>query len=207
MKQMIKSLTPPLFLSAYQGVRKLFRNEGEKRRDATVPPPPGVKQEYVKSYAARFGIASFVETGTYLGDMVNAVRKNFSEVYSIELSDDLYERVRHYFNDEKQVNFLHGDSGRLIAELTAKIDRPCLFWLDAHYSGGMTAQGDVDTPIMAELKHILQRKFADVILIDDARCFIGQDQYPTIEYVRDYVTKARPEYKVSVQDDIIFIHS
>lgn len=206
MKQVIKSLIPPLFLSFYQVIRKLLRNERERRRDATVPPQPRVKQGYVKDYAARFGLSVFVETGTYLGDMVNAVRKIFTEIYSVELSKELHERALQYFSDDKHITLLQGDSGKLIADLAVKIEKPCLFWLDAHYSGGLTAQGDVDTPIMAELQHILRRKYSDVILIDDARCFIGQDQYPTVEHVQEYVAKARPEYKVFVKDDIIFIH-
>lgn len=202
----IKDFVPPILLGPIRAFRRMFFSEAKKRRDATVPPAPKVKQDHVKDYAKRYDMHVFVETGTYLGEMVNAVRKTFKVIYSVELSKELHERAKQWFTDHEHIHLLQGDSGKVIAELTKKIDSPCLFWLDAHYSGGITARGDMDTPIVAELENIFSRPYKDVILIDDARCFIGEDQYPTIEFVESYTKEKRPEYKVSVKDDIIFIH-
>jgi hypothetical protein len=58
-------------------------------RGKTAPPPHVIKQRAIKSYARRFGLSVFVETGTYLGDMVEAVRPHFKKIYSIELSEEL----------------------------------------------------------------------------------------------------------------------
>lgn len=202
----IKDFIPPILLGPARAMRRAFFSDAKKKRDATIPPPPKVKQDYVKQYAEKFGMRVFVETGTYLGDMVNAVRKTFGVVYTIELSKDLHERATQWFSDYGHIHLLQGDSGTVIKDLCLKIDSPCLFWLDAHYSGGITAQGDIDTPIIAELESIFRRPYKDVILIDDARCFIGEDQYPTIEFVENFVGQKRPGYKVYVKDDIIFIH-
>jgi len=206
MKVTLKDFVPPVMLGPIRSVRRLFYGAARKKRDAIVPPGPKVKQEYVKEYGKCFGMRTFVETGTYLGDMVNAVKKDFSTIYSIELSKELHERALQWFSDYEHVHLIQGDSGRRIKELTEKIGEPCLFWLDAHYSGGITAQGVVDTPIMEELSAILARRYKDVILIDDARCFIGADQYPTVEAVQNLVMAARPGYAVYLKDDIIFIH-
>lgn len=202
----LKDFVPPILLGAIRVFRRVFFSEAKKRRDAIIPPSPKVKQGHVIDYARRYDLHVFVETGTYLGEMVNAVKKIFKVIYSVELSNELHERAMQWFTDYEHIHLLQGDSGKVIAELTRKIDSPCLFWLDAHYSGGITARGDIDTPIIAELENIFSRPYKDVILIDDARCFIGEDQYPTIEFVESYVKEKRPEYKVSMKDDIIFIH-
>ena len=47
-----------------------------------------------------------------------------------------------------------------------------LFWLDAHYSGGDTAKGQSNTPVMSELEAILAySRRNDIILVDDLRYF------------------------------------
>ena len=55
--------------------------------DKTMPPPQVIKQRIVKQYQSRYSLNVFVETGTYLGDMVDAMKSRFREIYSVELSD------------------------------------------------------------------------------------------------------------------------
>ena len=55
----------------------------------------------------------------------------------------------------KNVELLHGDSGTELGNVMNKINQPALFWLDGHYSAGVTAKGDKDTPIYEELVCIL----------------------------------------------------
>ena len=99
-----------------------------------------------------------------------------------------------------------GDSSRVLSEVLPRITEPCLFWLDAHHSGGVTARGPVDTPIMAELQLIFDARIPRaVILIDDARCFVGENDYPTLDALRQFVLENRPTWAVEVQDDIIRI--
>ena len=87
------------------------------------------------------------------------------------------------------------------------MNEPCLFWLDGHYSEGITAKGQLNTPILAELNHILNHSIKDhVILIDDARCFNGLDDYPTIDELKKIIVDKKPALQFSVADDIIRIH-
>jgi hypothetical protein len=82
-----------------------------------------------------------------------------------------------------------------------------LFWLDGHYSGGITAKGPLDTPIVKELDSILNHSVTGhVILIDDARCFVGENDYPTIDELREILHTERPRWVFEVKDDIIRIH-
>jgi hypothetical protein len=45
-----------------------------------------------------------------------------------------------------------------------------------------------------------------VILIDDARCFTGENDYPTLDELKSFVAERKPNHKFSVEHDIIRIH-
>ena len=172
------------------------------------PPPHAIKQKNIRDYRERFGLEVLVETGTFKGDMIQAMRKDFRKLFSIELADHFYKAAVERFRRDSSIQILHGDSGKVMSELVPKLDGPALFWLDGHYSAGNTARGDKDTPVMEELGHIFAR--ADlrcVILIDDARCFEGKSEqsYPTMEEVCAFVASHRPDWKVEVDTDCIRI--
>jgi len=102
---------------------------------------------------------------------------------------------------------INGDSGEKIQSLLTEINEPCVFWLDGHYSGGITAKAEIDTPIMAELDAIFNHKILNhVILIDDARLFIGENDYPTINALTLYVKNKDKSKTISVENDIIIIN-
>ncbi|MFC1811226.1 hypothetical protein ACFL03_00880 [Thermodesulfobacteriota bacterium] len=172
-----------------------------------IPAPHIVKQMVVKEYAARYGTPVFIETGTYLGEMVFAVKDVFNKVISIELSTELYEKAVNKFSKYKHISILHGDSSKLLPHILNKIDEPCLFWFDAHYSEGITARGEKETPIKEEINHISKHSVEDpVILIDDARLFTGKNDYPTLEELNDQILSRYHNFIVEVKDDIILAH-
>ncbi len=178
-----------------------------KRRGKPVPPPPFVKQIAVEHYAKKFSLDTLVETGTYLGDMVEASKNTFRRIFSIELDTTLYNQARHRFSAFDHIVITQGDSGEVLPHVLAGISDPCLFWLDGHYSAGITARGQLETPVMEELGCILDHPVADhVILIDDARLFVGQHDYPTIEELQKSIFEKRPGWFFEVKDDIIRIH-
>lgn len=154
------------------------------------------KERVIREYKG--GI--LVETGTYEGDMVKAMLDSFAEIYSIELSKELFKKAQKRFAEIKKVHLYQGDSGKILPQILKELKQPAVFWLDAHYSEGYTAKGEKETPIFKELGAIL--KFPHkAILIDDARCFTGKNDYPTIEEIKTLV-KGR---EVEVKDDIIRI--
>lgn len=173
-----------------------------------IPPPHVVKQITVKQYARRFNLDILIETGTFLGDIVYAMRKNFDKIYSIELSKELSDRAKERFRNYKHIHIVQGDSPIILSRLLPQICRRPLIWLDAHYSGGNTAKGDLETPIMRELNEIFRHIHLNpVILIDDARCFDGSNGYPTIEQLRSYVLNQCPGWIFEIEYDIIRIHA
>jgi len=172
----------------------------------TGPTPHIVKEAIVRDYARLYGLTVLVETGTYLGDMVWAMRKHFDEIHSIELDPALYRRAQTRFLKQPHVHLNLGDSAVALSGIAATLRKPALFWLDGHYSGGITASGATETPIEGELKSLLAASAPDhVILIDDARMFTGEGDYPPIGELERRVATAKPNLHLSVKDDVIRI--
>ena len=178
-----------------------------KRSGEVVPPPHLVKQYMIESLAKQFRLRVFVETGTYQGDMIDAMKDEFDRLYSIELSEDLYHKALTRFAAYKEkITLIHGDSGMELARVVAGLDQPALFWLDGHYSGGVTAKGETDTPILDELLHVSGSAIdGHVIMIDDARCFGSDPAYPAIDELRSFMERRWPGAHVHVAGDAIQI--
>lgn len=173
-----------------------------------VPPPHFIKQRIIKDYAKKSAIEIFVETGTYTGSTTMSVKNIFSKIYSIELDEALFNKARAKFAIYPHIHIFQGDSSKVLPSVLSTIEKPALFWLDGHYSEGITAKGDLNTPILKELELILNHKIKyHVILIDDARCFVGKDDYPTILELESFIKTINPKLSFSVRNDIIRIIS
>jgi hypothetical protein len=170
-----------------------------------VPTPHEVKQDAIAHYQSVYGIGTLVETGTFRGEMVEAQRKRFNHIYSIELGEKLWQTAVKLFESYNHVEILLGDSGKVLQKITHKLSSPAIFWLDGHYSAGETAKGDKECPIFEEIDAIFMygTTLPHVLLVDDARCFIGQGDYPAIEELTNYIRSKNGAYDVEVKDDII----
>jgi len=194
-KALIKELIPSAFFDYLR--YWVWRSQG-----CPVPPPHRAKQEIINEYRQKFGVNVLVETGTYEGETIRAQLAKFQEIISIEVSVDLYEQAIARFKRHPHVKLYRGDSGEVLKIIIPELHSPCLFWLDGHYSGGVTGRGILDTPIKAELQTIFSSRFLHVLLIDDARCFNGQNGYPTLSELEKWVSQ-EAKYTFSVKDDII----
>lgn len=161
------------------------------------------KHDALREAAQRFHTRILVETGTYLGDTLFMLAPDFDTLYSIELSPLFHQKAKHRFQDLPKIHLIQGDSGKALFQLVPTLHTPALFWLDGHYSGGVTAKGDKDCPVMEELAAIFQSPLAHVIYIDDARLFVGKDDYPTLDALRAFVQQHRPDYALQVENDCI----
>ena len=110
----------------------------------------------------------FVETGSCVGvGIQQALNSGFEEIYSIELSDKLFNVCSEYFKNFSNIHLIHGDSRYVLEELISKINKPITFWLDAHCSGGFTV-GEALPPLFEELEIIKNHPIkTHTILIDD----------------------------------------
>ncbi len=183
-----------------------FEMSNWEKNGKPVPPPHLVKVNTIKRFQQKYNITTFIETGTYMGDMISEVKSIFSTLYTIELSEKYFIRAKKIFHSLPQIHCIQGDSAKEINTLLKTIKSPCLFWLDAHYSGGQTAIADLNTPIMQELRSIAEHKVKKhVVLIDDARLFVGNEDYPTLMQMKEFVEKKFRNHVFRVKDDIIQI--
>jgi len=165
------------------------------------------KREEIKKWQAMTGYKLFVETGTFLGDTTLAMSDVFDHCWTVEIDDSLYTKALVRFEGRTNITALHGSSDRLIGPILKDINAPAIFWLDGHYSKGDTGRGHVDTPILDELMKIFNHPIkTHVILIDDARAFLGMNDYPTIKTLHRFV-RAHSPYRVRLSNDIIRLYN
>lgn len=207
-KNIVKStpLYPHLSIWITKRAQKKEYIEWEKN-GKPMPPPHIIKQQTLIEYARTFGLKILVETGTYYGYMVEAMNRHFDQIYSIELSKELFEHANLKFKKYKHIYLANGDSGIELKNVINKLDQNALFWLDGHYCcGELTAKGSKDTPIFEELELIFKSKYnGHVIIIDDARCFGGDPSYPSIDELSNFILARRPDVDIFIKNDSIRI--
>src|SRR5262249_23106066 len=163
-----------------------------KLRGEPVRSPHLVKQFAVREYAEHYSLHILVETGTYYGEMVEAMKGRFAEIYSVEYSPELARRAQKKFSAWPHVHILEGDSQQKVPEVLKSLREPALFWLDAGYYGWAGLQGDKQR-LTTELEAILgQSVTGHVILMDDARGLNGQNGSPTVEQLKQRIQAQFP---------------
>ena len=166
--------------------------------------PHLLKQKVVREYGEQFGLRTLVETGTYYGEMVGAMKSRFDRIYSIESVPALAERATRKFACEEHVRIFCGDSRVVMPEVLALLKGPALFWLDAGYYGWVGMRTD-DQRLAAELEMILSHPYSHMILLDDARGLTGRDGIASVGDVKAYVESKFPQRSVAVEFDIMRI--
>lgn len=167
-------------------------------------PPQSVKLAVIHSNIPTPRPRVFVETGTYYGDTVAAIKDMYAKVISIEVDETLYKKACARFANDKNVRITQGDCASEMPAILATLQEPAVFWLDGHYSGGETGKGEVEDPILISLNQIAAHPVRDhVIFIDDARTFDGREGRPDISAVFNCIKKIDSRYIIRVQNDII----
>jgi hypothetical protein len=168
-----------------------------------VSPPHSIKVRVLRSYLPRLRKPLFVETGTFLGDTVAAVKRFCGKVISIEIQPDLYSFAKRRFAQDVNVELICGDCVKELPLVLDRIREPAVFWLDGHHSGGITGRGLQPDPIVTSLQQIRRHSIdTHTLLIDDARCFASQNQPSFAEVVHE-LNAINPHYRISVHHDII----
>jgi len=200
----INSIKSIYSILVWNKVRKKWLRQG-----SPLPPPHEVKRLLVIKYCKKLQINAFVESGTYMGEMVLTASKFIDQNHTIELSHEIYQKTSARLSQISNIRFHFGDSGKLLYDIISGISEPICFWLDGHYSSGITAKGDKDTPIIEELAAISKSQLRDkhVILVDDARLFFDDNNsdYPNINDFKKYISDLFPHHKSLITDDSICI--
>lgn len=203
---LVTTLRDTVVYDAYRKIQSARVIRRWKKLGQPVPPPHAIKCQTLLTYRRKHNLRILVETGTFRGDMVYAVRGAFDKIVSIELDTCLYDRASKRLARLKNVQLFCGDSAALLGSVLESIREPALFWLDGHYSGPGTARSRQDSPILTEVSSVLSHAVRDhVVLIDDAREFVGHNGYPTLARLKDIAATLNPMMRVTVTDDIIRI--
>lgn len=160
----------------------------------------------LRAEALRLGATTFIETGTYMGDTIWSLRETCNKLISIEVQPQLAEIARSRFRNIPHVEIITGDSAVELNRVVTEIEGSCLFWLDGHYSAGMTGRGAKDCPIHDELASIAKHcRDTFSIMIDDARCFGTDPAYPTVAELKSAVELNFPSHNFNIWNDVIHI--
>jgi hypothetical protein len=164
------------------------------------------KREFLLALLQRHKLSVFIETGTYLGHTAGFMAPHVNRCVTMELDSILHDQAISRLADFDNIEVLHGDSAEILPALLETVSEPALFWLDAHYSGGRTAKGTLNSPIESELDAIFNHPIKNhVIAIDDARAFLGVGGYPSVSRLR-HLTLSKSSYSMRTRNDIIWLY-
>lgn len=156
------------------------------------------------------GLGVAIETGTYKGDSTQKLADSIGRCVTIESSPPLADAASERFKGDARIEVVKGNSGVVLPLVLSKQDKPALFWLDGHYSGGVTAGQGAPCPVMAELEALrsFRHIFDSLVLIDDARLFLSSLspdcaslEYPSFTFLVDKLKSM--DLSVVIVDDVI----
>jgi hypothetical protein len=119
----------------------------------------------------------FIETGSLMGETLGNLKGSFGKLISIEITDKYYNLCNDKFKNDENVEIVKGDCViELPKVIKENLDNSIIFFLDGHYSAGMTGKGIIEVPLMQELKSINELySNPTIIIIDDADLFEFKD--------------------------------
>jgi len=155
----------------------------------------------------------FVETGTFHGDTVAAVRPYFDKLYSVEAVEEHNAIAHRRFASDDAVDIRLGESDGFLRELSPLLrDASVLYWLDAHWceTGGTNAALATQCPLLEEIAAIGTLNSNSVVLIDDARYFLSPppapndpSHWPRLDRVLENLRGLSADHEVTVSNDVI----
>lgn len=176
------------------------------REGYALPLPYVYKRGMLARMARQCGAEVLVETGTYMGDTPWALRKQFRRIWTVEVHPPLARLARDRFRRHPHVTVVEADSAFALKDIVPQIDAPALYWLDGHYSFGITGQGTQVCPLFDELETVFAHtKVPFAVMIDDARLFGQEDGYPTLQALADFLARLPTPPLAWLENDIIFL--
>jgi SAM-dependent methyltransferase len=143
------------------------------------PPTPEEKRNHLLGLLQARGHRLFVESGTYLGDTVAFLRPHVERIVTVEVEPKLHADAVRRFAGDDGIDVILGDALEVVPAIARELDRPALIWLDGHFSGGVTGQGEYVEPAPAILDAfaVAPPPAGSTIIVDDLRMF-GRDPEP-----------------------------
>jgi hypothetical protein len=155
-------------------------------------PPDFLKRKFIRNLLKRYRFPIAIESGTYLGKTTSIISTYTQFVYSIEIDKNLYYYCLRKKN-RSNIEYIIGDSAKILSEIVKKINCPLFLFLDGHASGGVTNRSNLVTPLRLELASIDGFEFLNLslILIDDSSSINGTNDYPSLDEIEKFAQKNR----------------
>jgi hypothetical protein len=167
--------------------------------------PPITNEILSIAWAARCNV--FIESGTFYGESFSKAINSgiFERCYSVEIQPELYQKLVPRFPESPSQKVFLGISYEVFAKeifpRCSAQDR-LFFWLDGHYSAGVTGGRDLPCPLLSELAAIEQHcpTKSLVIAIDDANDLgrqhdqIAGHNWPTRSEVEAAARRVNPSF-------------
>ncbi len=171
----------------------------------------GIPYELAGTLARKYSIKSFIETGTYKGMTSKWASGYFESVFTIEGSEELFNISAQNLSALENVRVYKGDSKDFLSKIIDESQPPRMFWLDAHFTGGVDSFGNsAQCPLLKEISLIPADSEDNWILIDDARLFTGApesiydlDQWPTLHKITETIEKIQGSSELLIWADVI----
>lgn len=166
-------------------------------------------QQFAAGLRDRLGLTRAIETGTYRGGGTRRLASIFPSVITVEISEELARAAAESLAEVPGIEVRHGTSRDVLPTIVDPAE-PTLYWLDGHWSGGVTGGKEDECPVLAELEGIAAGHPSDVILIDDARLFLAPPpaphdpaQWPDVGQLVEALARAKPGHNVLIAHDIV----
>jgi hypothetical protein len=171
-----------------------------------VNPHSYTKFRQIDSYRKKTQSQIFIETGTYLGVTTSRCSSIFKQIYTIELDRQLAQKASSFLSAKSNVQVIEGDAVEVLKILPFDELDNILVFLDGHYSGGVTACGDLPEPALEEIIILAEHKSKiNCVIIDDFRCFGSEAGFPSKSILIECIEKNFPEFVIDIHlDQIIF---
>ena len=157
------------------------------------------------------GLRDFVETGTFMGHALDWAGSHFERVWTIEIDPRYQAAARERNARHPNIRYLLGNSAVELGRLCLQLDRPALFWLDAHAGAGYFAPED-NCPLLDELTAVMRSPYAHCVLVDDARAFLAPPpppfnyvKWPALEDVFGAIAVRADYHAVIIADTLIVV--
>lgn len=173
-----------------------------------IPEPEAKRAHLLDIFTAR-GHRILLESGTYLGDTVAYFVPYAERIISIEVEPKLYADARERFANEPKVELIEGDALQIVPQVLQMLDEPPLMWLDGHFSGGVTGQGEEIEPAGTILHRLarIHKPAGITVVIDDLRLFGRDPEFPTLDALVNSARHAFPSGRIYVGLDSLVIEA
>ena len=174
---------------------------------------PGVGEEGILhapkrvkwSAPSRYGSApdTWIETGAYRGDTTAFLAIEAAHVYSIEPEPTLGKAARERFADDDRGAIAEGPAEDRLPRSWPGSEGPVSFWLDDHFSGGVSHKGPAETPIREEGSRSSNTSTASArcgFHVDDLRCFDPSNPafstYPSRSWLVEWTERSKLNWTI-----------